>query len=66
MSSVGFQVWGRQAVIYIQHEKPTDPDQPRSWLPAPAGSFRFAFRYYGPMSGLLDGSYDMPGIVRTG
>jgi hypothetical protein len=53
-------------VIYIQHEKPTDPKQLRNWLPAPEGSFRFAFRYYGPMSGLLDGSYDMPGIVRTG
>jgi hypothetical protein len=52
-------------VIYIQHEKPTDPNQLRNWLPAPEGSFRFAFRYYGPMSGLLDGSYDMPGIVRT-
>jgi hypothetical protein len=53
-------------VIYIQHEKPTDPNQLRNWLPAPEGSFRFAFRYYGPMSGLLDGSYDMPGIVRIG
>lgn len=53
-------------VIYIQHEKPTDPNQLRNWLPAPEGSFHFAFRYYGPMSGLLDGSYDMPGIVRTG
>ena len=52
-------------VIYIQHEKPTDPNQLRNWLPAPEGRFRFAFRYYGPMSGLLDGSYDMPGIVRT-
>jgi hypothetical protein len=49
-----------------QHEKPTDPMQLRNWLPAPEGSFHFAFRYYGPMSGLLDGSYDMPGIVRTG
>ena len=35
------------------------------WLPAPEGSFRFAFRYYGPMSGLCDGSYEMPGVVRT-
>lgn len=52
-------------VIYIQHEKPTDAMQLRNWLPAPEGRFRFAFRYYGPMSGLLDGSYDMPGIVRT-
>lgn len=52
-------------VIYIQHEKPTNPNQLRNWLPASEGSFRFAFRYYGPMSGLLDGSYDLPGVVRT-
>ena len=52
-------------VIYIQRDKPADPDQLRNWLPASAGSFHFAFRYYGPMSGLLDGSYDMPGVVRT-
>ena len=53
-------------VIYIQHEKPTDADQLRNWLPAPHGSFHFAFRFYGPMSALLDGTYDMPGVVRTG
>ncbi len=50
-------------VIYIQHDKPTDPTQAQNWLPAPSGRFRFAFRYYGPMSGLLDGSYNMPGVV---
>lgn len=52
-------------VIHIQHDKPTDPDQQRNWLPAPEGSFHFAFRFYGPMAGLLDGSYDMLGVVRT-
>lgn len=62
----GFRYGGGKLVIYIQHEKPAEPSQPRNWLPAPEGSFHFAFRYYGPMSGLLDGSYDMPGIVRTG
>lgn len=54
-----------KVVIYIQREKPADPDQLRNWLPAPEGSFHFAFRFYGPMSELVDGSYDMPGIVRT-
>jgi hypothetical protein len=53
-------------VIYIQHEKPTDPAQLRNWLPAPEGTFTFAFRFYGPKSGLLDGTYEMPGIVRAG
>lgn len=52
-------------VISIQHEKPTDPDRLRNWLPAPEGTFSFAFRFYGPKSGLLDGTYDMPGIVCT-
>jgi hypothetical protein len=51
-------------VIYIQNEKPTDPDQLRNWLPAPKGSFRFAFRFYGPKGKLIDWTYDMPGVVR--
>jgi hypothetical protein len=52
-------------VIYIQNEKPTDPNQLKNWLPAPKGSFRFAFRFYGPKDKLIDWTYDMPGIVRT-
>lgn len=51
-------------VIHIQNEKPTDSDQLRNWLPAPKGSFRFAFRFYGPKGKLIDWTYDMPGLVR--
>jgi hypothetical protein len=52
-------------IIYIQHEKPSDPVQLRNWLPAPQGSFRFAFRFFGPKDALIDWTYDMPGIVRV-
>jgi hypothetical protein len=53
-------------VIYIQNEKPADPNQLRNWLSAPKGSFRFAFRFYGPKGKLIDWTYDMPGLVRLG
>jgi hypothetical protein len=53
-------------VIYIQRDKPQDPNQLKNWLPAPDGSFRFAFRFYGPKDGLIDWSYNMPGVVRAG
>jgi hypothetical protein len=52
-------------VIYIQNEKPSDPNQFKNWLPAPKGSFRFAFRFYGPKGKLIDWTYDMPGIVKA-
>ena len=54
-----------QLTIYIQHDKPTDADQARNWLPAPEGGFRFAARFYGPNAPLIDGSYPMPPVVPT-
>lgn len=51
-------------VIYIQHEKPTDPDQAKNWLPAPADGMRFTARFYGPYAPLTDGTYKMPKAVR--
>jgi len=47
-------------VIYLQKDKPSDPNQLKNWLPAPEGSFRFAARFYGPKMSLVDGSYKMP------
>jgi hypothetical protein len=32
---------------------------------APQDGFRFTARFYGPYTPLIDGSYDMPGIVRV-
>jgi hypothetical protein len=52
-------------VIYVQNEKPTDPEQARNWLPAPAKGFRFTSRYYGPYAPLVDGTYDMPKVVKA-
>ena len=57
---------GGKLTIFIQHERPTGANQAANWLPAPAGRFRFAFRYYGPEGGLIDGSYPMPGVQRVG
>jgi len=52
-------------VIYIQHDEPTDPNQRKNWLPAPKDGFQFAARFYGPDTSLIDGSYNMPGVVRV-
>ena len=52
-------------VIYLQKDKPSDPNQLKNWLPAPEGSFRFAARFYGPRMSLIDGSYKMPRPVKV-
>jgi hypothetical protein len=52
-------------VIYVQHDEPKDPKQRQNWLPAPQDGFRFTARFYGPYTPLIDGSYDMPGVVRV-
>ena len=52
--------------LYLQHDRPKDPNQARNWLPTPAsGQFRLAPRFYGPTAPLIDGSYPMPKIVRV-
>lgn len=56
---------GGKLVIYVQHDEPTDPKQRQNWLPAPKGGFQFAARFYGPYTPLIDGSYNMPGVVRV-
>jgi hypothetical protein len=52
-------------VIHIQHEKPRNPDQLKNWLPAPDGAFRMTPRFYGPKTPLIEGTYEMPKIVRV-
>jgi len=52
-------------VIYIQHDKPTDPTQRQNWLTAPKEGFRFTARFYGPYTPLFDSSYNMPGVLRV-
>lgn len=53
-------------VIYVQSEEPKDPIERQNWLPAPQGGFQFTARFYGPHGPLIDGSYNMPGVVRAG
>ncbi|MNO90052.1 hypothetical protein D3C76_815520 [compost metagenome] len=51
--------------LYLQSTPPSDPEQLKNWLPTPVnGTFRFAARFYGPTSGLVDGSYAMPRVER--
>jgi len=52
-------------VIYVQNEEPADPNQKKNWLPAPKDGFQFAARFYGEYTPLIDGAYDMPGVVRV-
>lgn len=52
-------------VIYVQTEKPTDPDQVKNWLPAPKDGFRFTSRYYGPYAPLTNGTYNMPKAIKV-
>ncbi len=52
-------------VIYLQKDKPGDPNQLKNWLPTPEAGFRFAARFYGPKMGIIDGSYKMPRPVKV-
>ena len=51
--------------IYIQHEKPSDLEQAKNWLPAPADGFRVTARFYGPYAPLTNGSYNMPKVAKV-
>ncbi|AJG23920.1 DUF1254 domain-containing protein [Cupriavidus basilensis] len=60
-----FAVNDGKLTLYFQHDKPSDPEQARNWLPLPPqGPFRVAARFYGPTAPLIDGSYAMPKLVR--
>jgi hypothetical protein len=62
----GLHVRDGKLTLYLQHDRPADPDHARNWLPTPAqGTFRLAPRFYGPMAPLIDGSYSMPKIERV-
>jgi len=50
--------------IYIPIESP-GKEKECNWLSAPKDGFQFTARIYGPATSLIDGSYDMPGVVRV-
>jgi hypothetical protein len=52
-------------VVYVQTEKPDDPEQAKNWLPAPPEGFRFTARFYGPYPPLTEGTYDMPQAMKV-
>jgi hypothetical protein len=53
-----------EVVIYLQADKPKDANRKKNWLPAPKDGFQFGARLHGLHAPLLDGSYNMPGVVR--
>ncbi len=50
--------------IYLGAKRPSDPRKAVNWLPAPTGDFRPMMRMYEPAAEIIDGSYEMPAIVR--
>ena len=50
--------------VYIQAQPPAGRES--NWLPAPSGKFILWLRVYEPGSSILDGSYVVPAVARTG
>jgi hypothetical protein len=49
--------------IYVQHQAPSRHEQ--NWLPTPSGKFKLMFRVYLPGAAILDGTYQLPRVVRA-
>ncbi|MFG2623965.1 DUF1254 domain-containing protein [Streptomyces sp. NPDC048473] len=52
--------------IHIQKERPAGPAAAANWLPAPGGDFRPVLRLYEPGPEILDGTYEIPAVERSG
>jgi len=52
--------------IYLQHEKPTDPEKVANWLPIPIGPFSMTMRLYIPTQSVLDGQWSPPPVQLVG
>lgn len=50
-------------IIAVQHEKP-DPATNANWLPAPSGDFYMILRLYQPTDAILDGTWQLPQVIR--
>ena len=48
----------------VQYEAP-EGEKRANWIPAPAGPFFMAGRFYGPEASLIDGSYKIPECKRV-
>ncbi|MFE3324262.1 DUF1254 domain-containing protein [Streptomyces sp. NPDC059176] len=51
--------------LWIQRERPRDPDRAANWLPSPPGDFRPVARLYVPGPEVLYGTYRLPRIERV-
>ncbi len=49
--------------IYLQHQAPSRHEE--NWLPTPSGKFKLMFRVYLPGAAILDGTYQLPRVVRA-
>jgi hypothetical protein len=49
--------------ILLASHAPGGPAQ--NWLPTPSGRFKLMLRAYLPGAAILDGSYDVPSVVRV-
>ncbi len=50
--------------LYIQNESP-GKDKESNWLPAPKGDFWVVMRAYGPGKGIIEQTWEMPGLVKV-
>ncbi|HBH58841.1 MAG TPA: hypothetical protein DEP82_05705 [Arthrobacter bacterium] len=49
--------------LYLQHQAPSGHEP--NWLPTPSGKFKLMFRVYLPGAAILDGTYQLPAVVRA-
>ena len=50
--------------LYIQKESP-DKDKESNWLPSSDGGYWMLFRTYGPGESVLNGTWEIPGLVKV-
>ena len=48
--------------IYIQSENPED-SKTSNWLPSPKKAFYLILRMYGPSQKIINGEYNIPGLI---
>ena len=60
-----YHIENNKLIFYLQHKKPTDANQLKNWLPTPADGFRMTPRFYGPKFPLINGSYNMPMVIKV-
>ncbi|MGH1562295.1 DUF1254 domain-containing protein [Mumia sp. DW29H23] len=51
--------------LTLAHEAPEDPTARANWLPTPPGRFRPLLRMYVPSGDVLDGTWEVPPVVRA-